>query len=80
LLDLKKKGTINKGADPTKWSISMVIIAKPGKLRICLDPRDLKKALKRPKYQMPTLEEILPQLAKAKVFSTFDVKDKPPPF
>ena len=53
----------------------MVIVAKSGKIRICLDPRDLNKALKRPKYQMPTLEEILPRLAKAKVFSTLDAKD-----
>ena len=56
----------------------LVIIAKHGKLRICLDPRDLKKALKRPKYQMLTLQEILPQLAKAKVFSTSDDQGKPP--
>lgn len=59
MLELKKKGTISKGTDPTKWISSMIIIPKPGKLRICLDPRDLKKALKRPKHQMPTLEEIL---------------------
>ena len=53
----------------------MVVVAKPGKIRICLDPRDLNKALKRPKYQMPTLEELLPKLGKAKVFSTLDAKD-----
>lgn len=40
-----------------------------------MDPRDLNKALKRPKYQMPTLEELLPKLGKAKVFSTLDAKD-----
>ena len=28
-----------------------------------------------PKYQMPTLEEILPRIAKAKVFNTLDAKD-----
>ena len=75
LLDLEKKGIIKKVTTPTEWISSMVIVAKPGKIRICLDPRDLNKALKRPKYQMPTLEEILPRLAKAKVFSTLDAKD-----
>ena len=75
LLDLEKRGIIKKVTDPTEWISSMVIVAKPGKIRICLDPRDLNQALKRPKYQMPTLEEILPRLAKAKVFSTLDAKD-----
>ena len=28
-----------------------------------------------PKYQMPTLEEIHPRIAKAKVFNTLDAKD-----
>ena len=70
LLDLEKRGIIKKVTTPTEWISSMVIVAKPGKIRICLDPQDLNKALKRPKYQMPTLEEILPRLAKAKVLST----------
>ena len=75
LTDLEKRGIIKKVTEPTEWISSMVIGAKPNKSRICLDPRELNKALKRPKYQMPTLEEILPRLAKAKVFSTLDTKD-----
>ena len=35
----------------------------------------MNKAIQRPKYQMPTLEEILPKLSKAKVFTTLDAKD-----
>ena len=76
LLDLEKRGIIKKVSAPTKWISSMVLVAKPGKKRICLEPRDLNKALKRPRYQMPILEEILPRLAKAKVFSTLDAKDR----
>ena len=53
----------------------MVVVAKPGKIRICLDPQDLNKVIQRPKYQMPTLEELLPKLCKAKIFSTLDAKD-----
>ena len=53
----------------------MVVVAKPGKIRICLDPKDLNKAVRRPKYQMSTLEEVLPKLSKAKVFTTLDAKD-----
>ena len=30
------------------------------KTRVCIDLRDLNRAIRRPKYQMPTVEEILP--------------------
>ena len=72
--ELEKKGIIQKVTEPTEWISSMVIVTKPGKIRICLDPRDLNKAILRPKYQMPTLE-VLPSLTNAKVFSTMDAKD-----
>lgn len=75
LAELEVKGIMKKITVPTEWISSMVIVAKPGKLRICLDPRDLNQALLRPKYLMPTLEEILPPLSKAKVFTTLDTKD-----
>ena len=48
---------------------------KPGKLRMWIDPRDLNRAIKRPKYQMPTVDEVLPKLSKAKVFTVLDAKD-----
>ncbi|PIK46352.1 hypothetical protein BSL78_16773 [Apostichopus japonicus] len=44
-------------------------------LRICIDPRDLNKALKRPHYPIPTIESILPELANAKIFSVIDAKE-----
>jgi len=47
---LEKKGIIQKVTDPTDWISSMIIVSKPGKLRICLDPYDLNKAIQRPKY------------------------------
>ena len=75
LVDLEKRGITEKVTEPTEWISSMVIVAKPNKIRICLDPRDLNKALKHFKYQLPTLEDILPRLTKAKVFSTLDAKD-----
>uniref|UniRef100_A0A803JSR1 ribonuclease H n=1 Tax=Xenopus tropicalis TaxID=8364 RepID=A0A803JSR1_XENTR len=53
----------------------MVAVKKPGKLRVCIDPKDLNKALKRSSYPMPTIDKILPSLAKAKVFSVLDAKD-----
>ena len=61
--ELERKGVLAKVTTPTDWISSMVAVRKPsGKLRICLDPQDLNRALKRPHYPMPTVEEILPHL------------------
>lgn len=75
LEDLERRGIIVKETAPTEWISNMVVVAKPGKIRICLDPQELNKAIQRPKYQMPTLEELLPKLCEAKIFSTLDAKD-----
>jgi len=75
LTELEKRGVIAKVTEPTEWISSSVVVDKPGKLRLCMDPRDLNKAIKRPKYPMTTLDDILPRLTKAKVFSVLDAKD-----
>ena len=75
LEEFEKKNVLVKDTEPTNWISSMVVVAKPGKIRICLDPTDLNKGIRRPKYQLPTLEEVLPKLSKAKVFTTLDAKD-----
>jgi hypothetical protein len=74
--DLKKKlesmesqGVIKKITEPTDWISSMVAVKKPNKLRICLDPKELNKAVKIPKYKLPTLDDVSANLSKAKIFS-----------
>ena len=58
------------------WVSSMVTVKRPnGQLRICLDPKDLNRVVKRSHYPLPMMEELLPQLTKAKVVSTFDIKN-----
>ena len=60
---------------PTPWVSSVVVTTKKsGALRVCVDPRPLNKALKRDTYPMPILNEILPDLSQAKVFSTVDLR------
>lgn len=53
----------------------MLVVVKPNKLRICLDPRDLNKAIRREHYQMPTVEEATTRLSQAKKFIVVDAKD-----
>ena len=47
---------------------------KSGDLRVCLDPQELNKSLKREHFQLPTLDDILPNLSNAKLFSTVDIR------
>ena len=58
---------------PTDWVNSMVMVTKPnGKLHICIDPRDLNKAIKHEHYPMRTIEEVVTRMPNAKVFSVLD--------
>ena len=61
-------------SEATDWVSSMVTVVKPNKLRICIDPKDLNRAIKRRHYPLPTVEEIANSLSKAKVFSVLDAK------
>lgn len=69
--DMESKGVIKKIDQPTDWVNSLVIAekVKTEKLRLCLDPRDLNKAIKREHFQLPTIEEITSRLSGATVFS-----------
>ena len=70
---MENTGVIDKVTTPTDWVNSLVVVEKEnGKLRTCLDPRDLNAAIKRPHYPMPTLEDALAKLTSAKYFSKLD--------
>ena len=42
---------------------------------LCLDPRDLNKAIKCEYFKIPTMQEIASEFAGKTVFSTLDLKD-----
>jgi hypothetical protein len=70
---MEKMKVIVKIEEPTQWVNPIVIVEKPnGKLRICLDPRDLNTAVMREHYQLPTVEEITCRLSEAKYFTVLD--------
>lgn len=74
--ELEKSNIISKVDEPTDWVNSLVIIEKPnGALRICLDPRDLNKAIKREHHIIPTADEIISNLEGKHIFSVLDLKD-----
>lgn len=73
LARMEKLKVIQKIDEPTEWVSSLVVLQKKtGALRMCLDPRDLNKAIKREHFKLPTREEIMAQFAGAKWFSKLD--------
>ena len=58
ILELKEEGIIKEAVEPSEWISNMVIVAKPQKIRICLDP-------KRPEPRHTT-----PQISNADVWRT----------
>ena len=72
---LVQQGIITKVDEPTDWVNSLVCVTKNnGTLRLCLDPKDLNRAIKRPLHRTPTLEDILPKLSGARYFSIVDAR------
>ena len=68
-------GVIRKVTEPTEWCAPMVpVVKRNGKIRICVDLRQLNKAVLRENYTLPNLSDISPKLAEAKVFSTLDAE------
>ena len=60
----------------TDWVSNVVIATKPsGDLRICICPKELNKALKRERYPIPVIENVLPELSKARVFTKADARN-----
>ena len=72
---LVKEGIIKHVDTPTEWVNSIVCVTKPdGTVRLCLDPKDLNKYIKRQLHYTPTIDDILPDLHDSKFFSVIDAK------
>ena len=69
-----RDGVIELVSEPSDWVNSIVVVEKANKkdVRICLDPRDLNKYIKREHYPMKTVEEVAAMVDGASVFSVCD--------
>lgn len=75
--EMERQGVITKVQEgkPTVWVNSLVYREKAnGRLRVCLDPKDLNRAILREHHVTPTLEELIPSLTGAQYFSICDAK------
>lgn len=70
---MERLNVIVKVDQPTSWVNSMVIVEKlDGSIRVCLDPKDLNRVVKRSHHQLPTTEETMTRLTDAQYFSCLD--------
>ena len=71
--EMVQQGIITKQTEPTPWVSSLMYPKKAnGKLRICLDPKNLNKAIIWENHKAPTLEEIAHALTGATKFFKVD--------
>lgn len=70
---LERCGIIKQEKEPTRWVNSMVCVRKKnGRVRICIDPIDLNKAIMREHYPMRTIDDVATRLHGSKFFTTLD--------
>ena len=73
---MEKLDIIEKISEPTDWVNSLVIVSKPnGKLRICIDPRDLNRAIKCQHFLLLLAENLFAQMSAAKYFDKRDMSN-----
>ena len=73
---MERDEIIAKVDKPTNWVNSLVIVEKKdGSLRLCLDPKDLNKVIRREHFQIPTFEDVFSHLGGKKYFAVLDQKD-----
>lgn len=74
LTRLQSLGVIEPVDEPTPW-VSQVVetLKKKGKLRVCIDPHELNKALQKEHFILPILEYALHELRHSTIFSEADL-------
>ena len=72
---LENAGKLKKVDSPTDWVNQMSLtVKKSGELRVCIDPRALNEVLRREHYKLPVMEDVLPKLKGASLFSICDLE------
>lgn len=65
-------GVIVPVSEPSPAVSPMLVVNRDSKLRICMDPTELNKNIKRRHYPLKTVEEVAAKLCGAKCFSKLD--------
>ena len=72
--ELEKLDIIEKASGPSTW-VSLVVVIPKGKddIRLCVDMRSANTAVKRVRYPIPTMAEVLQDMNNSTVFSKLDI-------
>ena len=72
--ELQRMETLGVIDDPTEWCVGMVVVPKVNsKVQICVDLTKLNQSVKRERHPLPAVNQVLAQLAGAKVLSKLRV-------
>lgn len=66
-------GVVEESESP--WNSPVVLVKKPGKVRLCLDSRRLNEVTEKLAYPLPHVEGLLSRLSDTHYISTVDLKD-----
>lgn len=70
---MEKEGIIRKVVEPTDWVNPIVITKKKNdNIRICIDPTELNKHIRRQHHRIPDFDDLSARLSGHKIFSTLD--------
>lgn len=70
---MKNLGVIEESQSP--WSSPVVLVRKPGKVRLCFDARKVNAVTKKDAYPLPHIDGILGRLPPARYITGLDLKD-----
>ena len=71
---MEEAGIIEKVTEPTDWCSPIVVVPKAsGDIRICVDLRRLNREVRRERYVLPTLEDMVTKLNGPTVFTHLDL-------
>ena len=72
--ELVELDIIEKVNGSSSWVSPVVVVPKPsGDIRLCVDMRQANMAVKRERYPIPTIDEVLQDLNQSKFFSKLDL-------
>ena len=70
---MEKLGVISKVDIPTDWCAGMVVVPKPdGRIRICVDLRNLNESVLCETYPLPKIDNLFAQISESKFFTKLD--------
>lgn len=76
LKELLANDIIEPVSEPSRWVSPIVVVVKDtGDIRLCVDMRQVNKAVLRETHPLPTIEDIRWKLNGARYFSRLDIKD-----